>query len=92
MLYAVLASCGFIVFTADEQTINQVIEKLNVVKELFHPSLENKLVSIGRGEIKVEERFTKSEDLLDFIYDELMRKVSPDYFKFMDALTAATIE
>ena len=69
-----------------------MIEKLNVVKELFHPSLENKLISVVRGKIKVEGEFTNTEGLLDFIYDELMQKVSPDYFKFMDALTAAPLE
>ena len=69
-----------------------MIEKLNVQKELLHLSLENKLVSLGRGKIKAEGEFATTELLLDFIYDELMRKVSPDYFKFMDALTAATIE
>lgn len=93
MLYAVLASCGFIVFTSDEQTINHLTEKLKVPKELLRPSLENKLVSMSKtGRIGVEGEFATTELLLDFIYHELMRKVSPEYFKFMDALTAATIE
>ena len=82
-----------IVFTADEQTINHLTEKLNVPKELLRPSLQNKLVSMGKtGRIKVEGEFTKSEILLDHVYDELMRKVSQNYFKFMDALASAPLE
>ena len=81
-----------IVFTSDDQSILNLIEKLNVQKEMLHSAYENKLVSMRSGKIKVEGEFTTSEDLLDHVYDELMRKVSPDYFKFMDALTAATIE
>lgn len=86
------AITGGIVFTADEQTINHLKEKLNVPNELLHPSQENKLVSKGRGKIKVEGEFTKPEDLLNHVYDELMRKESPDYFKFMDALASAPLE
>lgn len=87
------AITGGIVFTSDDLSIFNLIEKLNVPKELLRPSLENKLVSMGKtGRIKVEGEFTKLEDLLDHVYDELMRKVSPDYFKFMDALSSAPLE
>lgn len=82
-----------LVFTADEKRLNQLIEKLNVPKEFLHPSLENKLVSIGKtGKIKVEGEFTNTEDLLNHVYNELMRKESPEYFKFMDALESAPLE
>ena len=84
---------GGIVFTADEERLRRLIEILNVPKELLHSSYKNKLVSMGRtGKVKVEEEFVKAEDLLNFIYDELMRKVSPNYFDFMDALESAPLE
>ena len=86
------AITGGIVFTAGDKILNQLIEKLNVSKSLLESSFESKLISIGRGKIKVEGVFTKKEDLLDHVYNELMKKESPDYFKFMDALAAAPLE
>ena len=87
------ATTGGIVFTADADKINRVIEKLEVPKELLLSSYKNKLVSIGRtGKIRFEGEFIEVDALLNYIYDDLMIKVSPDYFKFMDALAAAPLE
>ena len=87
------AITGGIVFTSDEKRLNLLIEKLNVPRELLSSSYRNRLVSMGRnGKMKMEGEFAKKEDLFDHVYDELMRKVSPNYYKFMDALASATLE
>lgn len=84
---------GGIVFTAEEKRLNKVIEKLNIPKEILHPSYENKLIYKTRtGKVKAGGEFEKTEDLLEHIYNELMRKVSPGYFEFMDALESAPLE
>ncbi len=84
------AITGGIIFTTRDKILKQLIEKLNVSHSLLEVTFENKLVLMkSSGKKKIEGVFANSEDLLDHIYNELMKKESPDYFIFIDALDAA---
>lgn len=85
------AITGGIIFTSDEKRINQLIEKLNIPNEFLLSSYAGKLMSISnKGNIRFEGQFSQIDVLLNYIYDELMLKVDPEYFKFMAALESAT--
>ncbi|MBK8363644.1 MAG: hypothetical protein IPL24_08120 [Bacteroidetes bacterium] len=75
-----------------DKILNQLLEKLNVSHSFLELTFENKLVLMKSSGVKNRRSFTKSEDLLDHIYNELMKKESPDYFKFIDALDATDLE
>ena len=82
---------GGIVFTAAPTSMLRLIEKLNIPNEYLLSSYAYKLMSISKtGKIRFEGEFNQVDVLFSYIYDELMLKINPDYFKFMDALESAT--
>lgn len=87
------AITGGIIFTTGDKILNQLLDKLNVSHSLLELTFENKLVLLrGAAKIKIEGVFQNPHDLKYHIYNELMKKESPDYFKFIDALDAAHLK
>ena len=80
------------VFIGDSKTIQMLHEKMEIPELIRKSSMYGELVAFGEpGKVQIEGTFGNNVDLLEFIYNDLMKKESPGYHDFMDSLDSAVI-
>lgn len=75
------------ILTGDQISIQRLIGIMKLPESLIKSSINGELAKLWEsGEIQIEGTFENTEDLLEFIYNDLMEKECPGYNYFMDRL------